>query len=324
MSFRRMRNWANRIVGSNEPTLCICAYHGLVERPLPVPDWCFLSVEEFARQVEYLAENFELLSLSDAVDRLKEGSLDKPAAAITFDDGFRSVHDLAFPILRECGAPATVFLVSGLVDTNDTIWFCRVHEAVSKSDREEYSWDGAQFSLRTVDDKAKASASIQARLKRFSQQRLLAEVATIVDALGGTPDAPVERTSPFAILDSTEIAEMDRSGLVEFGAHTVSHAILSRLDVTERRTEIADSLTSVARWTGGPCDLFAYPNGRAIDFDADATALLRECGVRAAVTMVEGVNDSKVSALELKRVGIGADIAFDEFRDELGATAGGR
>jgi peptidoglycan/xylan/chitin deacetylase (PgdA/CDA1 family) len=319
-----MRNWAKRIMGSNEPQLYICAYHGLVERPLPVPDWCFLPAEEFSRQVEYLRENFELLSLSRAVDRLRAGPLEKPVAVITFDDGFRSVFDLAFPVLKEYGAPAAVFLVSGLVDTDDTIWFCRVHEAVSRSDREDFSWDGATFSLRGTGDKAETSAAIQARLKRFSQKRLLDEVAVIVDALGEAAGASVERNSPFAILDSTEIAEMQRSGLVEFGAHTVSHAILSPLVAAERRAEIADSLACVGRWTGRVCDLFAYPNGRAIDFDADATALLAECGVRAAVTMVEGANDAKTPALELRRIGIGADTTFDEFKDELRMTAGGR
>jgi peptidoglycan/xylan/chitin deacetylase (PgdA/CDA1 family) len=312
-----MRNWVNRVKGSKEPSLYICAYHGLVERPLPVPDWCFLSAAEFARQIEFLAENFELLSLSEAVERLQEGPLERPAAAITFDDGFRSVFDLAFPVLEKYRAPATVFLVSGLVGTDDTIWFCRVHEAVSASSHEELAWDGSHFALGTAADRAEASAVIQARLKRFPQKRLLEEVDAIVSALGGVAGAPVERTSPFAILDSAEIAEMVRSGLVEFGAHTVAHAILTPLDEHARREEISESLRSVARWTGRPCELFAYPNGRSIDYDEEATALLKQYGVRAAVTMVGGPNDSRTPALELKRIGVGAETTPGAFANEL-------
>jgi peptidoglycan/xylan/chitin deacetylase (PgdA/CDA1 family) len=35
--------------------------------------------------------------------------------ALTFDDGFRSVHDEALPLLREEGAPAALFLTTGFV-----------------------------------------------------------------------------------------------------------------------------------------------------------------------------------------------------------------
>jgi peptidoglycan/xylan/chitin deacetylase (PgdA/CDA1 family) len=35
--------------------------------------------------------------------------------AVTFDDGYRSVFELAFPILRAAGMPATVFVPTALI-----------------------------------------------------------------------------------------------------------------------------------------------------------------------------------------------------------------
>jgi len=297
--------------------LVICAYHGLVSTPLEIPDWCFLDVASFRKQVEFLRRHFELISLGEAVTRLAEGELDRSAAVITFDDGFRSVHDLAFPVLRELNAPATVFLVTGLVDTDDTVWFCRINQAVTESDRKALAWDGTQFDLGSVGAKTAASASIQDRLKRFPQVRLIEETNWIVRELGGDPERPIDRDSPFRILEREMIATMATSGLVEFGAHTVSHAILRPLTSPERRVEIGSSLAAVAQATGQPCDLFAYPNGRPTDYDDETIRLLREFKVRAAVTTIEGVNDPSTSALELKRIGIGPEMTLRKFAAAL-------
>jgi peptidoglycan/xylan/chitin deacetylase (PgdA/CDA1 family) len=88
---------------------------------------------------------------------------------------------------------------------------------------------------------------------------------------------------------------------------------LRPLAPADRRSEIARSLADVAAATGRPCDLFAYPNGRAEDYDADTVQLLRECGVRAAVTTIDGSNDSATPLLELRRFSVGAPTTVDDF-----------
>src|SRR5438105_4115032 len=74
-------------------------YHGVIDRPLPVPSPLFLPVERFARQMEYLARHFTILHVEEALseDRPRGG---RPIACVTFDDGFGSLHDLVLPILE--------------------------------------------------------------------------------------------------------------------------------------------------------------------------------------------------------------------------------
>jgi len=297
--------------------LVVCAYHGLTPAPLAVRDWCFLDVESFRQQVEHLRRHFELLSLSEAVRRLEHGGLEGPTAVLTFDDGFRSVHDLAFPVLETLRAPATVFLVTGLLDTDDTIWFCRLHQALSTADRRRLVWDGESFDLGDPEATAGSSATLQARLKRLPAPQLAEAVDGIVRALGGCPGQPLAEDSPYRILSRGMVRAMARSGLVEFGAHTVSHAILRPLAAPQRQFEVRHSLAAVERATGRPCELFAYANGRAEDYDADAVQLLRECGVRAAVTMIEGSNDADTPLLELRRIGAGAGMTMADFAASL-------
>jgi peptidoglycan/xylan/chitin deacetylase (PgdA/CDA1 family) len=293
----------------------ILAYHGLVREPLRVPDWCFLDVEVFRRHEDFLRDRCEVLLLGEAARRLENGTLDGPAAVITFDDGFRSVYDLAFPVLDELGTPATVFLVTGLLDTHQTLWFTRLHQALSTTDRSYVDWDGMRFDLGDPERAARSSAAMQQRLKRFPADQLELEVDAIVGDLGGVARPPVAETSPFSVLDRSGVAAMAQSSLVELGAHTVSHAILRPLTSDRKRFEIGRSLAAVKELTGRPCEVFAYPNGRAEDYDGEAVALLREYGVRAAVTTIEGFNDASTPPLELKRVGIGSTTTRAELEE---------
>lgn len=64
------------------------------------------------------------------------------------------------------------------------------------------------------------------------------------------------------LLSSEEIKEMSDSGLVEFGAHTLNHANLTKLDLKESKDEICGSKKFVEDITGKTCSSFAYPYGK--------------------------------------------------------------
>ena len=63
--------------------------------------------------------------------------------------------------------PATIFLTTGLINTNDTVWYGRINLALSKTQRTHIEWNGFKFDLSTLDLKAKASAAIQDSLKEL-------------------------------------------------------------------------------------------------------------------------------------------------------------
>jgi len=292
----------------------IVMYHAVVATPLPVEDWCFLDLASFRRQVDYLREHFDVLPLSEAVERLRTGRVRRPTAVITFDDGFQSIRDVAWNVLRERGLPATMFLATGFVGTSDTIWYCRLNRALAATRRARLEYEGDRLDLSTPAARARASVSLQARLKAKPHPRLLVELRGIVEDLGDDPGAPIEAGSPYRILGRRAVAEMAASGVMEFGGHTRSHAILSVLTPQQRDDEIDSSLAAIAEMTGRPCRLFSYPNGRAQDYDAGAVKRLEARGVRAAVTTVAGANETATPPLELRRYGIGAGTGLPEFQ----------
>jgi peptidoglycan/xylan/chitin deacetylase (PgdA/CDA1 family) len=70
------------------------------------------SPERFAMHLEYLSEaGFDIVPLHDLVDALRAGQpLPDKAAAITFDDGYISIYDTAWPMLKAKGWTFTVFV----------------------------------------------------------------------------------------------------------------------------------------------------------------------------------------------------------------------
>ncbi|MFL5767601.1 MAG: polysaccharide deacetylase family protein [Actinomycetota bacterium] len=100
---------------SREPGLLVLGYHRVgarMEREMDLP----LAV--FEEQMRYLAEHREVVPLAEGVRRLAS-PLEHDVVAITFDDGYREVYTQAWPVLRDLGLPATVFLATGFVEGTD-------------------------------------------------------------------------------------------------------------------------------------------------------------------------------------------------------------
>jgi len=69
----------------------------------------------FARQVRWLAEHFDLVSLEEARRRIQSGSSARPSVSITFDDGYAENCREAIPLLIRERIPCTYFVTVGNV-----------------------------------------------------------------------------------------------------------------------------------------------------------------------------------------------------------------
>jgi peptidoglycan/xylan/chitin deacetylase (PgdA/CDA1 family) len=86
------------------------------------------SFDDFRRHLDVLQEwGARVLPLRDAVRLLAAGELPPRAVALTFDDGYASVLELAWPELLRRGLPATLFAVSGYLDATRRLPWDRHH-----------------------------------------------------------------------------------------------------------------------------------------------------------------------------------------------------
>lgn len=98
--------------GAGNTTVFI--YHRFADSKYPTTN---VSLEKFQEQLTYLRDNeYRVISLDDMVAALAKGeSLPDKSVVITIDDGYLSVYEKAWPILKSFGYPFTVFLcVKGL------------------------------------------------------------------------------------------------------------------------------------------------------------------------------------------------------------------
>jgi peptidoglycan/xylan/chitin deacetylase (PgdA/CDA1 family)/glycosyltransferase involved in cell wall biosynthesis len=78
--------------------------------------------EQFEMQMEYLRTNCDVVSLDTVLDFIKGGKdLPKRPVVITFDDGYYSVYQNAYPVLKKCRFPAAVFITTGYVQKQMTL-----------------------------------------------------------------------------------------------------------------------------------------------------------------------------------------------------------
>ena len=76
-------------------------------------------IDVFRRQLDALDQwGATVLSLDEAVRLCMAGELPDRAVALTFDDGYASAVEIAWPILRERKLPATLFVVTGYLDSS--------------------------------------------------------------------------------------------------------------------------------------------------------------------------------------------------------------
>jgi peptidoglycan/xylan/chitin deacetylase (PgdA/CDA1 family) len=102
------------------------------------------------------------------------------------------------------------------------------------------------------------------------------------------------------MLSWAEVKIMSRAG-IQFGSHTATHPILSRIDRGRAEREIVDSKRAIEAETGASVDAFAYPNGSPADFTQETKSLLRDAGYAYAVTTVAGPNEPGDDVFELRR-----------------------
>ena len=113
-------------------------------------------------------------------------------------------------------------------------------------------------------------------------------------------------------LSDDQMHQLLASGLIELGAHTLSHPNLRQLPPEQRRVEIQQCRTALEAHFNTPVASFAYPFGI---YTQDDVQLVSEAGYTSAVTVAEGIpNPTTDSALELPRIKVSGKDSFPEFR----------
>ncbi len=214
----------------------ILMYHHIRENPHPeniVWQTLHISPKFLDEELNYLeTHNFHVIGLDDLYEALTSGkALPENPIVLTFDDGYRSFYENAFPLLKKHNMKAIDFVITQGVGASAYL-----------------TWD--------------------------------------------------------------EIAEMDRSGLIQFGAHTRHHANLPDLSHNSIIEEIKGSKADLESHLHKKIDWFAYPYGSYNDF---AISVVEEAGFKGAVSTIYGPIQSKDNLFLMHRIMANGRYGLDNF-----------
>jgi peptidoglycan/xylan/chitin deacetylase (PgdA/CDA1 family) len=182
---------------------------------------------------------------------------------LSFDDGYRELFDLAAPILRRLGVPATVFMTTGLVNNENWLFEDEIglllHRLGQLPDLQQ----------RECRSRCLTQFGVLPEALRSVRRRPDDVLNWMWDYLELSRLDELMRYRPY--LTDTMIRSMLEQG-ISFGAHGSSHTLVSLLPAQDQYTEITESTAWLAERFGLNYRVFAFPYG---EFDIPRQTLQR-------------------------------------------------
>ncbi len=300
---RRLRN---RI----SPRPIILVYHR-VTRLATDPQDLAVSPAHFAEHLEVLGKHARVMSLAELVGKLEHNKLPRRGVVITFDDGYADNLHEAKPLLVKHEAPATVFVATGHIGRDQEFFWDEMDRIFLQpgelpaifelkiADR-FYRWDLSHARNYTKQDAAKhrhwhvgqpaptMRHTVYRTLCEFIRPMPPEEQQNVVWAVRQWAKVDAHGRASHKSLLREGVIQLAEGGLVEIGAHTAHHPMLSALPVDEQKAEIVSSAKALESILGHPATSFAYPYGSAADYTLDTVKVVREAGFRCACSNFEG------------------------------------
>jgi len=265
------------------------------------------SAETFAEQLRYLTGRYNVVPLAQIAESINRREPPPGLAAITIDDGYRDAYEIAYPLLRRYGAPATLFVPADFIDRRVWLWPDKTRfltgQAVSQQFTAIVNEHMLQIELNGAASRRQASNRINSALKQLPDEAKEEMIERFARALGlETPKSPPAEFGPIAW---DEAREMQANG-IEIGSHTMTHPVLTRIGDERLRQELHQSRSRLEEVLRRRVEQFCYPNG---DYDERVQREVARAGYRIAVTTVSGLNKRGDDPLTLRRIHTERDLA---------------
>lgn len=254
------------------------------------------TVAWFRRLIRLLADQFEVISLEDALQRSDSGQLSGRSVSITFDDGYADNFTQALPVLEEFGVPATFFVTSGYLD-GGRMWNDSIIETCRELPPGTYPIDHpdrTEFRVEDWDSRRKMAASMISAWKHLPPAERQAKVDAFSQLLPALPND--------LMMSTPQLQRMASSPSASIGGHTVSHPILLALPSQEARNEIQDGKSAIEEKIQRELKMFAYPNGKyGDDFSREHMQMVADAGFDGAVATDWGTLDQATDRFAIPR-----------------------
>jgi peptidoglycan/xylan/chitin deacetylase (PgdA/CDA1 family) len=166
--------------------------------------------QSFEAQMRYLKDNgYTVVPLPRLVDYLDGRiALPRKSVVLTIDDGYRSTYEIAWPILKRYGFPATVYLYTDFVGAGDALNWAQMKEMASSGlvDIQPHSKTHSNLTMKLADEN-------EARYRERVRREVETPIEVIRERLG---EATVSYAFPYGDVNDT-VVEFLRAKNVRMG-----------------------------------------------------------------------------------------------------------
>lgn len=270
-----------RFLSRNHPKILM--YHRISENP----NGEGISADQFRQQVDIIKKYFLPMTLRDLMHAHDAEKVPEHAVVVTFDDGYSDFADIAYPILKRAGVPATLFVTTGFVNGDLWLWPDQLRYVLQHSAVDEVAIDGMPNKVCLSLDPNKAWHRIADFCLGISNNEKLELIDRLFVELG--VQKPKSVPDYYRPLNWDQLRSMSKEGL-DIGSHSISHPILTKLSHDNLIIELAESRNLLESKIDCPVLSFCYPNGSRSDYNFDIQKAIDKCGYEYAVAAFPGLS----------------------------------
>lgn len=232
------------------------------------------------------ASGLDIVSLDEAIERLKAPKKEKAFVVLTFDDAYRDNLHYALPILRRHEAPFTLYVPTALVDGVGEIWWQAIEDIIARQEAVAFT-EGNEVEYvdtSTTARKKDAFNRLYWHLRKLPEPERRAVLAEFAEKYG----YDLGKQCRDLIMSWQELRLFAGEPLCTIGAHTVHHYELAKLPEEQARQEMSQSVDVIEAQFGLRPSHFSYPLGGPLSCGPREFAMARDLGFKTAVTTRPG------------------------------------
>jgi peptidoglycan/xylan/chitin deacetylase (PgdA/CDA1 family) len=277
-------------------------YHRVTNLPVDTHRLA-VSPKNFRQHLAYLKGSCQPMRLVELSEALVTRSLPDRSVAITFDDGYYDNCAQALPLLQAAAVPATIFVVSGHIGSQNDFWWdelervmfmpsCWVDRIALHHNGHKHEWQTDSMSSRAI-----AHEAVYHLLRPLS----IPERDTLLQQLFAWAGLKRTGRADYRPMVASELQQCLANGLINIGAHTLTHPVLPLLPPEEQHKEVVSSRNWLETTLGVEITTFSYPYGK---FSEETVAIVERAKLGLACTTVPGSIQYGDNCFRLKRCAI--------------------
>lgn len=279
----------------------VLTYHHVMNEKAGACSYCpdsYIDRGRFQQQMQFLSEKCVPIPLNEMVDRLLHGiEPDAFYVAVTFDDGYLSSKEVAWPILRSYDVPATFFITTDFIDQKYIPWWdewwWRIHR-INRKISVSFGHSQYIFDLRLGSEKLNCYSRLCQLVK--GHHSALELFQTILN------DFSDGLKTPRYHMNWDDVRWLCGQSGVSIGAHGVTHQRSKDLRA-HYHDEMVPSKSIIEEQLDEDIDLYALPWGTTGEINSFPGAI-DLAGFKAVFTSAKGFNGIGDSFHKLKRISV--------------------